>query len=62
MDELRRWFRKEASDFEVTSLASKKRAGYAKFRADHIDKFSKIEIVLICAVSFAIMASIIFFL
>lgn len=61
LGELKRWFKKEASAFEVASLASKQPAGYAKFRADHIDKFSKIEILLIGAVTLAIFALILVF-
>ena len=39
VEDLKRWFNKEASAFEVASLASKERihAGYTAFRADHID-------------------------
>ena len=56
-----RWFKKDASAFEVASLASKQPVSYAKFRADHIDKFSKIEILLIGAVTLAIFALILVF-
>jgi hypothetical protein len=46
--ELTRWFKKEASAFEVASLASKEvtKAGYTQFRADHIDGFTSRDIAL----------------
>lgn len=42
LDVLTFWFRKEASAFEVASLASKDAvaAGYTRFRAEHIDRFT----------------------
>ena len=48
--ELKHWFRKQASAFEVASLASKNPAGYEKFRSDHVDKFSKFDLSLIAVV------------
>lgn len=59
--ELKRWLKKEASAFEVASLASKQPAGYAKFRADHIDKFSKTEILVIGLASLVIFGLILIF-
>ena len=40
--ELQSWFRREASAFEVASLASKEslQSQYVQFRADHIDRFT----------------------
>ena len=61
LGQLKRWFKKEASAFEVASLASKHPAGYAKFRADHIDKFSKIEILVIGVASLVLLALILLF-
>lgn len=61
LGELKRWFKKGASAFEVASLASKQPADYARFRADHIDKFSKIEILVIGVASLAILALILLF-
>lgn len=58
--ELKRWFNKEASAFEIASLASKAPVGYGKFRADHIDKFSKGELLLISCVSCAILVFLFF--
>ncbi|RJX68001.1 hypothetical protein D6858_08670 [Tsuneonella suprasediminis] len=42
LNDLKHWFRKEASAFEVASLASKEAIhyGYAQFRREHIDVFS----------------------
>lgn len=40
--DLKRWFAKEASAFEVASLASKEelREAYTRFREEHVDRFS----------------------
>jgi hypothetical protein len=45
--ELIRWFKKEASAFEVASLASKDatKDGYTRFRKEHIDKFTSRDIL-----------------
>lgn len=45
---LKNWFNREASAFDVATLASKSeiRSGYTQFRADHIDKFGTRDIVL----------------
>lgn len=42
LNDLKHWFRKEASAFEVASLASKETitTGYTRFRQEHIDVFS----------------------
>lgn len=39
---LKTWFRKEASAFDVASIASKDwvAPGYQRFREDHIDRFT----------------------
>lgn len=56
--ELKRWFKKEASAFDVANMASKEtsKVGYAAFRAEHIDPFETREyivggLVLLTAVS-----------
>ena len=50
--QLELWFRREASAFEVASMASKDSVteGYRRFRADHIDRFKPIELVAIFVV------------
>ncbi|MEO1968725.1 MAG: hypothetical protein ABGW87_08450 [Sphingomonadaceae bacterium] len=42
LGELKHWFRKEASAFEVASLSSKDSTneGYRRFRSEHIDPFT----------------------
>ena len=42
LEDLKLWFKKEASAFDVASLASKEtsREGYDKFRADHLDRLT----------------------
>lgn len=59
---LKKWFTKEASAFEVASLASKESiyANYAAFRAEHIDAF-KPKDYAITAVIIAIAGAIIYF-
>ena len=57
--QLKRWFGKQASAFEVASMASKNPTGYAQFRADHIDKFSILEMVLIALFAGAIVSIIV---
>ena len=44
--ELKRWYRKEASAFDVASMASRDdvRPGYRAFRADHIDRFTPVDV------------------
>ena len=61
LGELKHWFKKEASAFEVASIASKHPVGYAKFRAEHIDKFSALEKIL-GSVLLLILAFIVFFI
>ncbi|MBD3730466.1 MAG: hypothetical protein IE933_12245 [Sphingomonadales bacterium] len=48
LDDLRAWFRNEASAFEVASLASKEHLAvpYRQFRADHIDNFRATDVVI----------------
>ncbi|GGD57295.1 hypothetical protein GRI62_02225 [Erythrobacter arachoides] len=60
--ELKRWFAKEASAFEVASLASRHPSGYAQFRADHIDGFKPRDMAVIAAVVcvLAILAVVLF--
>jgi hypothetical protein len=45
--DLKHWFRREASAFEVASLASKDalREPYRRFRAEHIDRFGLRDLV-----------------
>ena len=40
--DLKRWFKKEASAFDVASLASKEsiHSRYTAFRAEHVDRFT----------------------
>ncbi len=47
--QLELWFRREASAFEIASMASKDTVaeGYPRFRADHIDRFKPVELVAI---------------
>lgn len=55
---LTRWFRKEASSFEVASLASKEAAapGYARFRQEHIDRFSGADMIKAVGFALAVIA------
>lgn len=45
--ELKTWFRKEASAFDVASMASKEaiQTPYRQFRADHIDRLRPIDVI-----------------
>ena len=56
--ELKRWITKDASSFEVASLASKESIGpsYRKFRAGHIDKFSVVEWIMVGIAVFIVLA------
>lgn len=47
IDDLKRWFRKEASAFDVASMAGKEAiaTGYRAFRDDHIDRFTPRDLV-----------------
>jgi hypothetical protein len=49
LGELKHWFGKEASAFEVASLASKEtlRPSYDRFRAEHIDRMSIRDLAVI---------------
>ena len=49
--ELKRWFAKEASAFEVASLASKDhlRDQYSAFRAEHVDRWRPRDLVVAIA-------------
>jgi hypothetical protein len=49
--ELKRWFAKEATAFDIASLASKDelREQYAQFRAEHVDRFSARDLMIILA-------------
>ena len=62
LSDMKRWFAKEASAFEVASLAGKHPVGYGQFRADHIDKFSTFEMLLVAAIACAIFAVIFLFI
>ena len=53
--EMKHWFKRQASAFEVASLASKNPLGYEKFRSDHVDKFSKFDLAMIALVVLAIV-------
>lgn len=58
--DLKRWFGKEASAFEVASLSCKQRVErqYAEFRAAHIDRFSATELVVGALVVVVLLAGI----
>ena len=49
---LKRWFKKEASAFEAASLASKDscQKQYLQFRADHLDRLSTMDWLVVAAV------------
>jgi hypothetical protein len=57
--DLKRWFAKEASAFDVASLASKEelREPYTRFRADHVDRFSARDLMYIL-VGLAVVAGV----
>ena len=61
--DLKRWFAKEASAFEVASLASKEELSqqYAQFRAAHIDRFGARDLMVMLA-GLALVAGAIAFL
>ena len=62
--ELKHWFAKEASSFEIASIASKEAAeeGYKKFRADHVDKFNALEAIIIGVVILGVASLVLFYL
>ena len=62
LDYLKRWFRREASAFEVASMASKHPAGYAKFRADHIDRLTGFDMAAICVIVGVLLLGIFLFI
>lgn len=59
---LKQWFDKEASSFEVASLATKELSGYSQFRADHMDRFSALEMITIGLIVIAVGATVLLFL
>ncbi|MEC7421328.1 MAG: hypothetical protein VX648_02930 [Pseudomonadota bacterium] len=61
--ELKRWFAKEASAFEVASLSSKDelRSRYRAFRADHIDKLGMVDVIAIVCGSVLLLGAIAWF-
>lgn len=62
--ELKHWFAKDASSFEIASIASKDEveAGYKRFRADHVDKFSALEAIMIGVVILGVATLVLFYL
>lgn len=58
---LKRWFGKEASAFEAASLASKDscKEGYLRFRADHLDRLTTREWMIVGVVSAILLCSVI---
>jgi hypothetical protein len=61
--ELKRWFTKEASAFEVASLSSKDelRSRYRAFCADHIDKLGMVDVIAIVCGSVLLLGAIAWF-
>ena len=49
LGDLKHWYRKDASAYDVASLASRDdiASGYRAFRADHVDRFGGRELALI---------------
>lgn len=49
--DLKRWFSKEASAFDIASLASREELNepYARFRAEHVDRFSARDLMIMLA-------------
>lgn len=47
LDTLKHWFRKDASAFEVASMAAKDSVapGYRRFRAEHVDRISGADMI-----------------
>lgn len=62
--DLKHWFNKEASAFEVASLASKDhlKEPYGKFRAEHLDRLSLRDIALAVLVAASVLGLIAFVL
>jgi len=48
VDDLKTWWEKEASAFDIASLASKDylKEGYSRFRAEHIDCFKPKDVIV----------------
>jgi hypothetical protein len=46
--ELKRWFAKEASAFDIASLATREdlREPYTRFRAEHVDRFGARDMIV----------------
>ena len=63
VEELKKWFTKEASAFEVASMASKEsiHAHYAAFRAEHIDAFKAKDYAFAAAIIALVAAAIFYF-
>jgi hypothetical protein len=61
--ELKRWFAKEASAFDIASLATREdlREPYTRFRAEHVDRFSARDLTIIL-VALAIVVGVIAYL
>ncbi|MCV0384444.1 MAG: hypothetical protein K5799_13510 [Erythrobacter sp.] len=62
LQDLKRWFRKDASAFEVASMASKQPSGYARFRADHVDRLTGFDMAVIAVVAGVILLAILLFI
>ena len=62
LDDLKSWFKKEASAYDVASMASKENihASYKAFRAEHIDNFS-VKDYAAAAVATACAVAVIFY-
>ena len=60
-DLLKHWFRKEASAFEVASLASKEicQSGYRQFSADHLDRFTAREWTVVAMIFASIACAVV---
>lgn len=60
--DLKHWFNKEASAFEVASLASKDhlKAPYAQFKAEHLDRLGVREIAYTILVAASVLGLIVY--
>lgn len=56
---LKHWFKKEASAFDVATLASQESIhyGYRRFREEHVDRFGLREWVVIASIVIAFLAA-----
>lgn len=63
LDELIHWFNREASALDVALVASNEaiRPGYARFRADHIDRLRAKEVFIAAAVGMAVFLLVVWF-